>query len=89
MQKEEKKVQKSGQNKRTDPIAFHLEADRILSGLSISISSVMSVIDFTKEAVLLKLRRGKLKISGSGLSISVYENRIVEICGKVERIEFI
>ena len=85
MQKEEKKEQ----IRKTDPIVFHLEADRVLSGISVSISSVMSVMDFTKESVLLKLRRGKLRISGTALTISVYENRIVEISGKVERIEFV
>ena len=89
MQNEEKKNSKAGEEKRRDPIAFHLEADRILSGLSISVSSVISVIDFTKESVLLKLRRGKLRMEGTELSINVYENRIVEICGRVERIEFV
>lgn len=89
MQKEEKKREKDGETKRQEPIIFHLEADRVMCGISVSVSGVMNVIDFTKDTVLLKLRRGKLKISGCGLSISVYENRIVEIFGKVERIEFV
>jgi hypothetical protein len=35
------------------------------------------------------MKKGKIKISGEALSISIYENKIVEILGKIRKIEFL
>lgn len=68
---------------------FHIEADKILSTTSVSVNNVFSIVDFREDAAILKMRKGKIKISGEELSISVYENKIVEISGKVRDIEFL
>lgn len=68
---------------------FHIEADRILSTTSVSISNVLSIIDFKDETAILKMRKGKIKIVGEELAISIYENKIVEIKGKVRNIELL
>ena len=86
--------EKNGQKKekmtfKSPAIDFHMEADRVTTGISVSVSGVLSITDFNESFALLKLRRGNLKISGSGLAICVYENKIVEISGKVAIIEFI
>jgi len=68
---------------------FHIEADRIKEGISVSVTGVCSILEFTEEISTLKLRRGRIRISGKGLSIAVYENKIVEISGKVCTVEFL
>lgn len=68
---------------------FHMEADRISEGISVSVCGVFSILDFNTELAVLKLRHGKIKVRGIGLSIAVYENRTVEIFGKVEALEFV
>ena len=68
---------------------FHLEADRMMSNTSVCVSNVTAIIDFKSEFAVLKVRKGKIKISGENLSLSIYENKIVEISGKVGNIEFL
>ena len=88
-----------GRDKNTDakitearerlPIYFHVEADRLPSGVSVSIMGVLSIVDFNESSAIMKMRRGKIRITGSGLSVAVYENRTVEISGKVGAVEFL
>ena len=71
------------------PIYFHIEADRLPTGVSVSIMGVLSIVDFNETSAVMKMRRGKIKIRGTGLSVAVYENRTVEIYGKVGAVEFL
>lgn len=68
---------------------FHIEIDKIINGVAVCVNGVSSVLDFGEERAILKLRRGKLRVEGRELTISVYENKTAEISGKVEKIEFI
>ena len=68
---------------------FHIEADRVSDGISVSVFGVIAIPDFCEESATLKLRRGRVKIDGTGLSVSVYENKTVEISGKICRVEFL
>ena len=89
----------TSKNKKRKPIGkeyqknthtgFHIEIDSIINGISVCVNGVSSVLDFGDEGAILKLRRGKLRVAGGGLAISVYENKTAEITGKVEKIEFI
>ena len=68
---------------------FHIEADGFLNDVSVSVSNVISIVDFSEEVALLKLKRGKIKIVGRELCIAVYENKTVEISGVVRAVEFL
>ena len=68
---------------------FHIEADKILNGLSFLIYGVTSIRSFSVSEVLLRSGRSEVKISGSDLSINVYEGSSVEISGRVDKVEFI
>ena len=71
------------------PRSFHIEADRVGANISVSIGGVISILDFSDMGAILKVRGGKIKVCGFSLSVSVYENNIAEVCGKVSAIEFI
>lgn len=68
---------------------FHAEIDKVRCGISFSVSSVLSIVDFNEEEVTLKLDKGRVRVIGEMLEIAVYENRIVEIFGKIGAIEFL
>lgn len=90
MHKQRKKDASAGlENLKRYQTGFHIEADRLMSGISVSVSSVSSIIDFTTESAVLKMKKGKIRISGECLTLTIYENKIVEISGKVGNIEFI
>ena len=71
------------------PKSFHVEADRIGANISVSVGGVISIIDFSDLNAVLKVRGGRIKVGGSSLEVSVYENNTAEVCGKVTVIEFI
>ena len=68
--------------------SYHLEADRSRRGMSVFVSGIIGIGDFSEESVLLRSHGGKVLVSGKRLDISVYENRTVEISGRVEEISF-
>ena len=67
---------------------FHLEADRSPHGLRITVSGIIGIKGFTSEGVLLSSHAGRIFISGEKLRIEIYENKIVEISGKIGEISF-
>jgi len=87
MREEKDKFQNSNTEKSQGAF-FHIEADKSPRGISVCVNGVFAILDFTDELALLKLRRGKIKISGHSLEISVFENKTVEICGKISGMEF-
>lgn len=90
MQKESKKPGVIATDYEKPAISgFHIEVDKVINGLSVCINGVISVLDFGEECAVLRVRRGKIRVEGSALSISVYENKTAEISGKVGKIEFI
>lgn len=80
---------RDGENIKTGTSSFHIEIDRVYGGISVSVYGVFSILDFNDSLAVLKLKKGKVRVTGQGLSVAVYENRTVEICGKVEGVAFI
>ncbi len=66
-----------------------LEGERIGKTLSIVVSGVLSVKDFSDTAAVLLIPSGELKIEGKSLSITVFENRSIMIKGKIGGIMFL
>ena len=87
--KEKNSNDKNSAERKQLPLYFHMEADRLADGVSVSIMGVLSIVDFNESSAIMKMRRGKIKVTGSSLSVAVYENRTVEICGKVGAVEFL
>ena len=68
--------------------AFRLEANRGTMGMSILLSGIVGVSDFSDEKITLVSHGGRIIIQGKKLFISVYEANSVEIVGKVMEIIF-
>ncbi len=89
MQKEIKNNEKGIKNENYSPLGVHIEIDKVSSGMLVRIENVRSITDICREEIIVKTKGGRVKISGSGLEVSVYENRILDILGKVYKVEFI
>ncbi len=77
--------------KKTPPLpsGFFLNAERKARGMRISLGAVVSIAEFSHEEILLVSHGGKIKITGTELSVSVFEGRCVEIYGRVKEIVFL
>lgn len=65
---------------------FHLEMDKNQKGISMLVGGTFSIKEYGDNSCILKTEIGSINISGKGLSISVYENKTVEISGNVEEL---
>ncbi len=68
--------------------SFHLEADRSSKGMSLMLSGIIGISDFSDSFILMLSHGGRILVNGKNLFIGVYENNTVEIQGKVEGIVF-
>ncbi len=71
------------------PRGFFLNGERSSSGMRISFGAVVSVAEFSSEEVLILTHSGRIRVLGSGLLLSVFEGRGIEIVGKVRGLEFL
>ena len=69
--------------------SFHLEANRSGGGMSLILSGIVGVSDFSDELITLLSHGGRICVSGSKLFICLYENNSIEIEGRVKDITFI
>lgn len=67
---------------------FHLDAERSAFGMTITVTGVIGVRDFSRESVEILTHTGRISIVGRRLSLSVYENGTIEIKGKTEDVRF-
>ena len=67
---------------------FHLEADRESRGMSVIISDIIGISDFSDSLIYLQSHGGRITVSGRNLLLCVLEGGNVEIAGKVEGISF-
>lgn len=68
--------------------SFHLEADRSTRGMSVILSGIIGISDFSDSNIALQSHGGRISINGKKLFICVYDGGSVEIVGKVEEIVF-
>ena len=68
---------------------FRCEYDGGRYGMSVILYGIISIKDFSGEEVLMRSAGFNIKISGTGLTLSVYENKSVEIFGKILNMELI
>lgn len=70
------------------PPSFSLEASRVGRGVSLAISGVIGISDYSESEILLKSHGGKIRVFGQRLMLSIYEDKTAEIVGRIEEISF-
>lgn len=68
---------------------FHIEIDKLGVRISLLLSGASAIRDFSDESALFRVRGFFVKVNGRGLNITVYENKTVELVGRIEGVEFI
>lgn len=68
--------------------SFHIEANRSAKGLSIILSGIIGISDFSDTFICFKSHGGRIKVVGRNLFLNVYEGGCAEIVGRIEEIMF-
>ena len=68
--------------------SFHIEANRSTKGLSIVLSGIIGISDFSDTYICFKSHGGRIKVVGKSLFLNVYEGGSAEIVGRIEEIMF-
>ena len=84
-----KKTFAGGGGRHISPLPFHTEIDITSRGMAFLVSGVTGIRDFSSECAVLRIRGFLLRICGEQLSLTVYENKTVEIVGKITEVEFL
>ena len=66
---------------------FNIEITRVPSGVSVAVSGAVGIFELSDSVIGVLTHKARVGIVGSGLSLSVYEGRVVEIYGRVEDIQ--
>lgn len=90
MQNENKKQVISNKKESLPAIVrFHIEIDKTPKGMSIVINGADCIIDYTEKGVEIKTGKSVVKIDGENLSLALYENKTVEIVGRIGAVSFL
>ena len=83
------KVSKKGSvlNSRKMP-EFHIDIDKSGRALSFFCSAVKVISELSDEKIVLRLASFSVSVFGEKLNISVFENRAVQINGKILEVKF-
>ena len=66
-----------------------IEIKKSSSGAVLSAVGVVSVTELSRESVSLASHSGRLSIKGAELVLSVFENKTVEVSGRIEGVEML
>lgn len=80
MQKNSDKISKAPVTIAT---GFHMEVYKTALGFSLSVSGVEGIVAFSDTEIIVKLSAFSLRILGKGLYMSIFEEKRVEILGKI------
>lgn len=62
---------------------FHMELDKNAHGFSLSVSGVEGISAFSDTEMIVRLPSFSLRVVGKGLYMSIFEEKRVEILGKI------
>ena len=67
---------------------FYLSCERIAGGLSLMIGGIIGVSELEDGCTELLTHTGRIKVRGNELSLTSFENKSIEIKGRIEGIFF-
>ena len=66
-----------------NPPRFHMEMDGGARAVSLLACGVRHIEAYSSEMITLKIPGGRMYLSGLGLRLTIFENKTVEIGGKL------
>ena len=81
MTKNEEKKEKKSRNLRINGISF--DAQSCVCGLSLVLSGVVCIKEYSADSVLVMTRRGSVVITGNELEIAVFEGILCKYFGRI------
>lgn len=82
-----KSSDKNIETKKKTP-RFHMEMEGSTSGFSLLIGGVRRIDEYSSETLMLKIAGGHMHLTGQALCLTVFENKTVEVCGKLLEVKF-
>ncbi len=67
---------------------FHMEMEGGLGGISLLACGVRQIEEYSDEALTLKITGGRMHLKGLGLCLTVFENKTVEVRGRLLEVSF-
>ena len=67
---------------------YRMEMEGGHRGMSVLVSGVRGIEEYAEDRITFYITGGRMILSGSGLRLSVFENKTVEVLGGVEEVRF-
>ena len=83
-----KKQETNSEEKNAQMPRFHMEIGGGRRGAAILVNGVRHIEEYTAEKLILQIPGGRMHLFGAGLSLSVFENRSIEVKGKLSEVCF-
>lgn len=82
-------MKEKGTHKKEKTPRFHMEAFGNSLGASMLVYGVRHIEDLSEQKILLRVAGGRICVLGSVLTVAVFENKTVEIGGKIQEVKLI
>ena len=83
-----KKQEINAVEKNAPPPRFHMEINGEHSGMAVLVYGVRHIEEYSRETLVLKISGGRMRLRGTGLSLSIFENKCMEIRGRLSEVGF-
>ena len=67
---------------------FHMEMDSGLGGATLLVLGVRRIEEYSGERLVLQIAGAKMHLVGIGLCLSVFDNKTVEVRGRLLEVKF-
>lgn len=68
---------------------FYLSCERVAGGISLLIGGVIGMSELSDGCTELLSHTGRIRVRGQALEPTVFENKSIEIRGRIEGIDFV
>ena len=82
------RIENKEENAKKGAPRFRMEMDSSQFGMSMLVCGVRRIEEYTEERIALKIIGGGMILSGVALRLCVFENKTVEVRGKVQEVRF-
>jgi hypothetical protein len=68
---------------------FYLSCERVTGGIALLVGGVIGVSELSCDCTELLSHSGRIRVRGRALELATFENRIIEIKGRIEGVDFV